>query len=89
MCKAEGPTKMPEIKSLHQGVYSLIREMSHLPIAIRERMTHKVSEGRTIKLNLILKFTRTVTWFLSLFQMAFVAQISLFDQCLQLKKRHA
>ena len=54
MCKAEGPTKMLEMKSLHQGVYSLIREVSHLPVAIQDGMTHEASGGRTIKLNLIL-----------------------------------
>lgn len=34
-----------------------MREMSCLPVAIRDGMTHKVSGGRTIKLNLILKCT--------------------------------
>ena len=67
MCKTEGPTKMPEIKSLHQGMYSLMREMSHVPPAVRDRMTYEVSGGRTIKVNLILNFTHTVICFLPLF----------------------
>ena len=63
-----------------------MKEMSYPPVAIRDGMTHKVSGGRTVKLNLILKFTCMVIWFLPLFQMAFVAHVSHFDQCLQLQK---
>lgn len=67
VCKTEGPTKMLEIKSLHQGMYSLMREMSHVPPAVRDRMTYEVSGGRTIKVNLILNFTYAVICFLPLF----------------------
>ena len=49
VCKTKGPTKMLEIKSLHQGIYSLMREMSHVPPAVRERMTPKVSGGRKVE----------------------------------------
>lgn len=63
-----------------------MREMSHLPVAVRDGMTHQVSGGRTIKLNLILKCTCMVIWSLPLFQMAFIAHISHFDQRLQLQK---
>jgi len=63
-----------------------MREMSHLPVVIGDGVTHKVSGGRSIKLNLILKFTCMVIQYLSLLQMAFVAHISHFDQCLQLQK---
>lgn len=82
MCKAQEPTKMLEIlvKSLLQGVYSLVREVAHLPVALRGRMTQTVSGGRTMKLNFILKFICMVIWSLPLSQMTFVAQISQFYQ---------
>lgn len=54
--------------------------MTHLPVALRGRMTQTVSGGRTMKFNLILKFIRMVIWSSSLSQMTFVAQISQFDQ---------
>lgn len=60
--------------------------MAHLPIAFRGGMAHRVSGGGTVKSNLILKFMYMGVWFILLFQMTFIAQISQFDQCLQLKK---
>lgn len=82
MCKAQELTKMLEIlvKSLLQGVYSLVREVAHPPVALRNRMTHLVSGERTMKLNLILKFICMVIWSLALSQMIFVAKISQFYQ---------
>ena len=32
VCKAQGPPEMLELKSPHQGVHSLMREVAHLPI---------------------------------------------------------
>lgn len=61
---------MLEIKSLHlaQGMYSLMREMSHVPEAVRDRMTYNGGIwGRTIKVNLILNFTYAVICFTTTF----------------------
>lgn len=73
--------EIPSPRSVH-----LMREVSHLSVAMRDGVAHKISGGGTIKLNLILKFTWMGVWFLALSQMAFVAHISYFDQCLQMKK---